>query len=252
MPALPIRPILLASAVLMSAGTAVAQPYGWGGGWPGDRERVASQGDAEPSRQVEVETYRAADAGDRLGKGRIVVSEPPPPPAPPPSPDGPPAVLSDAPDDKLPVYEAAVIDQLAHKGYDVANVNGAGQLVEVDVTHAVVVPEEARHKPVSGEMAVGVSNRGSGYALALNVDLSKPRKAIVATRVVVRIRDRATNRVLWEGHAEGQTRATETGYNDGPTATRLAGVLFAKFPEGKIVQPEPGMQQLGPVEGGGD
>jgi hypothetical protein len=120
------------------------------------------------------------------------------------------------------------------------------------VSHAVVVPEEARHKPVSGAMEVGVSNHGAGYAMELDVDLSKPRKAIVATRVDVRIRDRATNRVLWEGHAEGQTRATEDGYNDGPTATRLAGALFAKFPEGKIVQPEPGMQQLAPAENGGE
>jgi hypothetical protein len=257
MPHSPLRPILLAGALMLSAGPAAAQPYGgWGGSpWGQDRDRVPTQGNAEPSRQIEVETYRAADAGDRLGKGRIVVSEPPAPPAPPPPPpsDGLPGTGA-PPDaaDKLPVYEAAVVDQLAAKGYDIAHVDNPAQLVEVSVSHAVVIPEEARHKPVSGEMAVGVSNYGASYGLALNVDLSKPRKAIVATRVDVRIRDKATSRVLWEGHAEGQTRATEDGYNDGPTATRLANALFAKFPAGKIVQPDAGAQHLGPVEGGGE
>ncbi|NML94436.1 DUF4136 domain-containing protein [Novosphingobium olei] len=207
---------------------ALAQPY-FGDGPMGSRwdhmdrlDRGARQG-IEPSKKVEVTAYRAADAGDRLGKGRIVV-----------------AALtagedaSDA-DWKLPVYEAAVVDQLAGRGYDTANAQDPGQVVQVGVSHRVVLPAEEPHKPVSGAMTTYVSNRGSGYGLALNVDLSKPKKAIVETRLDVRIRDKASGATLWEGHAEAQNREGDDGLDNGAVAGRLASALFAKFPEGKVV-----------------
>jgi hypothetical protein len=240
---LPSRIRLIVPFLAVLATPALAQPYpgGWGGqrGGPWGGGRVATQGGAEPSRHIEVETFRAADAGDALGKGRIVVTDTPPPP-PRSDDDGDQRaqiVVTGDPEAKLPVYEAAVIDQLAGKGYDVAHAANPGQLVEVAISKDVVVPEEAPHKPISGEMSVGVSNRGSGYGLALAVDLSKPRKAIMATRLDVRIRDKATHRVLWEGYAQGQSRATDGGDDDTRIAGRLAFALFAKFPDGKVVQP---------------
>lgn len=232
----PLRTAVFVSTLLALTSPALAQ-RGWGhDGWAHDSlsgrdDRVATQANAEPSRRIDVETFRAADAGDSLGKGRIVVTDagaPPPQPA-----SGNP--LNPAPDDKLPVYEAAVIDQLAHKGYDIATATDPAQLVEISVSHDVVVPEEAPHKPVSGEASIGVSNHGSGFGLAIAVDLSKPRKAIVATRIDVRIRDRISHRVLWEGYAQGQSRMTDSGYDDTGVATRLANALFAKFPDGKVV-----------------
>jgi len=266
------RASLMISTVIAVAlaAPALAQPYtgGWGGrgGWPDGDGRVATQGNAEPSRRIDVETFRAADAGDALGKGRIVVVDTPPPAPPPPEPGAdpappPPAYAAALPgsndgprnvDDKLPVYEAAVIDQLAGKGYDIATVGNPQQLVEIAVSHDVVIPEEAPHKPVSGEVSVGVSNHGYGYGGALYIDLSKPRKAIIATRVDVRIRDKATHRVLWEGYAQGQSRATDNGVDDTQVATRLSAALFAKFPAGQVVQALPDARQLAPADGGGE
>ena len=178
---------------------------------------------AEPARQVDVTAFRAADAGDRLGQGRIVV-----------------AALSSGedasePDGKLPVYEAAVVDELARKGYDTANAQDPGQIVQIGVRHRTLVPQEAPHKPVSGSMSTYISNRGSGYGLALNVDLSKPKKAIVETRLDVRIRDKASGATLWEGHAEAQSREGDDGLDNGAVAGRLASALFAKFPDGRTV-----------------
>jgi len=253
------RSLLLSSlAALALATPALAQRYP--GGWPYGDGRVATQGNAEPSRRIDVETFRAADAGNALGKGRIVVVEAPAP-SPPTSDAGgeapPPGYAPMLPgnnaappsDDKLPVYEAAVIDQLAAKGYDIATAADPQQLIEISVSHDVVVPEEEPHKPVSGEVSVGVSNRGSGFGGALFIDLSKPRKAIIATRIDVRIRDKATHRVLWEGYAQGQARATDNGLDDTHIATRLSAALFAKFPDGKVVQPVPGAPGLTPAEG---
>jgi len=244
-------------AALTLIGPVQAQPFpgGWGGHrggpWQEGGDRVATQGNAEPSKKIDVETFRAADAADLLGKGRIVVTDAPPPANATADDDDANQPLA-GPDEKLPVYEAAVIDQLAGKGYDVAHVSDPGQLVEVAISRDIVVPEEAPHKPVSGEVSVGVSNRGTSYGMALAVDLSKPRKAITATRLDVRIRDKATRRVLWEGHAQGQARVTDGGDDDTRMAGRLAGALFARFPQGKIVQPVPGANPLTPPNGAGE
>lgn len=192
-----------------------------------DRSTRGGRDSAGPSKRVEVTAFRAADAGDRLGRGRIVVSAL--------------ATGEDASDAdwKLPVYEAAVVDELARKGYDTATAQDPGQVVQVGVSHRTVTPEEAPHKPVSGAMSTYVSNRGSGYGLALNVDLSKPRKAVVETRLDVRIRDKASGATLWEGHAEAQNREGDTGLDNGAVAGRLASALFARFPEGQIVAAAP-------------
>jgi hypothetical protein len=245
-----LRLLLSAALVLALAMPAQAQRYP-GGGWAGGEERVATQGNAEPSRHIAVDTFRAADAGDALGHGRIVVTGTPPAAPPPPeaAPDRLPGNADAAtPEDKLPVYEAAVIDQLGAKGYDIANAADPRQLVEVSVSHDVVVPEEAPHRPVSGEVSLGVSNRGSGFGGALFIDLSKPRKAIIATRLDVRIRDKASGRVLWEGHAEGQARMGGSGFDDTRMASRLAGALFAKFPDGKVVATLPDADRPAPGE----
>ena len=106
-----------------------------------------------------------------------------------------------------------------------------GQTVELNIRHAEAEPAEAPHKPVSGEMAVGVSSRGGSYeALGLNIDLSKPRKALLSTRLEARIRDKATGAVLWEGRADIATRDGDPKWTDQAIATKLAGALFAGFP----------------------
>lgn len=211
---------LILSAVAFFAANApvLAQPMGGRWDTPMD-QRIGRQG-AEPSRKVDVEAFQAADAAALLGKGPITVA----------------AAEGAEAEWKLPVYEAAVVDQLAKLGYQTA-VSGAegGQVAQIGIRHEQVVPDEAKRKPVSGAMEVGVSNRGSYSAMALNIDLTKAKKAIVSTRLDVRIRDRASDRVLWEGHAEAQTRADDDGLNNGAVAARLASALFARFADAQVV-----------------
>ena len=244
---------LLMIPVLLIGGTVCAQPFP-GGGWGhrgldnsawDETGSIAAQGGAEPSRRVDVATFRSPDAADRLGKGRIVMTAPPSAPLVVANADGdapqsalPSTVLpSTTPPDegKIPVYEAAVTDRLAAAGYDIAHAQDPDQTVELTISRDVVAPDEAPHKPVSGEMSIGVGNRGMRYGMAVAVDLSRPKKAIVATRLDVRIRDARTRRVLWEGHAEGQARLTDNGDDDTRMATRLAHALFAGFPDAAVV-----------------
>ena len=208
-------------------------------GWHHDpfMETPERRGPAQPQRQVQVETWRTADAPALLGRGRIKVLAHDA--APPPDDGAPPAAT---PIDALPVFEAAVVDRLASAGYDVANSSAPAQIAEVTISHATVVPAEAPHRPVSGAVSVGVSNRGTSYGMALAVDLTKPAAAIVETRIDVRIRDAASGRTLWEGHARSEARDGERDAGADASAQRLARALFAHFPDGTVVETMAGVE----------
>jgi hypothetical protein len=213
-------------AALATALPANARPGRMGGaGWDGPMARSSWQRDraASASRdregKVEVSRFLAEGAAAAaLGKGSIAVGAAPA--------DG------EAADSReMATFEAAVIDQLARAGYDTATADPAGgQVTELRILHAVIEPEEAPHKPVSGEMEVGVSNRGSMMGMAIAIDMSKPRKALVSTRLEARIRDRASGNVLWEGRADIVTRDGDARWTDQAIAARLAEALFDDFP----------------------
>lgn len=211
-----IRHSAAALLALFLAAPVVAQPMmgGWGRPYGGMRELPRALGPAEG--KVTVNRFVAAGSGAAaLGRGPVSVVAAP-------DNDG-------ASGRELATYEAAVVDQLAHTGYDTTNPNG-GQVAELRIGHDVVVPEEAPHKPVSGEMDMGVSNRGSMMGMAIDVDLSKPKKALISTRLETRIRDKVTGAVLWEGRADIITREGDPRWSDQAIAAKLARALFDRFP----------------------
>ncbi|HEY6869867.1 MAG TPA: DUF4136 domain-containing protein [Novosphingobium sp.] len=216
----------MALLLLGAAQPALAHPGGWGGSWGGDRWDRTPDGPAAghdrtggpPEGRVSVSTFVTDDqpAAALLKQGTIAVG---------PSPGG-----SGLPGDELAVYAAAVVDQLAQLGYrtDVPE-STAGQVTELHVSHETLSPPEVK-KPVSGEMAVGVSNRGTAYGLGLNIDLTKPRSALISTTLEARIRDRASGKVLWEGRADISTRDGDDKWPARMIAARLAAALFDRFP----------------------
>lgn len=182
---------------------------------------------ADPSRgigKITVSRLRSAAAEGTLGKGGIAIAP------------GDPA--DSGLESGLPLYEAAVQNQLARAGYNTQGdkqISGGGQIAEITLRHAEVEPAEPPHKPVSGVASTYVSNRGSGFGLGLNIDLTKPKGPVIGTRLDVRIRDRASGAVLWEGHAETTVRETAAGIDNGKTAARLSEALFAGFPNNATV-----------------
>lgn len=128
-------------------------------------------------------------------------------------------------------FESALVDRLVKAGYrtDIAP-DAKGQLVEYAISHDEVKPPEPPHSPVSGEVSVMGGNRGSAVGMAVAVDLSKPAKALISTRLDARIRDAATHELLWEGHAEIVTRDGDKHWTSEAVATRLAAALFKNFP----------------------
>ncbi|HTN15555.1 MAG TPA: DUF4136 domain-containing protein [Sphingomonadaceae bacterium] len=241
---------------------------GWGGSDWGrptssfDRpySRISPRSD-QSNKEGEVEVTRfvvEGDAASALGHGPVkvvVLSNEAPPERgrqpgraayddmPPPGDDAPsdgpaygpptPSAASASPRDEREnaIFEAAMIDQLVKAGYDTQTApDGQGQLVELRITHGVAQPAELPRKPVSGEMDVGVSNRGTMMGLGINIDLTKPKKALLSTRVEVRIRDAASDTVLWEGRGDIATRDGSEKWTSQAIATQLAEALFRKFP----------------------
>lgn len=224
-----LLPALAALGLGLTGTALLAQPGGpgWGGrgwdgpGWdePGWPDRPVTRSSALREGRVEVSRFLAdGDAAAALGKGRVAVVE---------APVGSGAISAR----EQATYQAAVIDALAGNGYDTATADPqGGQIAEVRVLHSVAEPAEAPHKPVSGEMMMGVSNRGSMMGMGINIDMTKPLKALVSTRLEARIRDRASGAVLWEGRADTITREGDSRWTDQKIAAKLAQALFDGFP----------------------
>ncbi len=214
-------PITAVALTALAAAPAVAQRWGYPGvypyGWDRGPDRFPTP---NRSREGKVEVTRfvaEGPAAQSLGHGAIAVAK-----------------ADDAlvDDRERATYEAAVIDRLAGAGYDTQVKAGeGGQTVELHIRHAEIAPPEARHKPVSGEMSVGVDSRGGSYeSLAIGLDLRKPAKALLSTRLEARIRDKASGAVLWEGRADIATRDGDSKWSDQVIAAKLAEALFAGFP----------------------
>ena len=219
----PALPRLVLAALLLAGTPALAHPGGWGGpgwggpGWGGpiDQPGPNRSRDSREGR-VAAERFVADGAASLLGHGAIAIRAEP-------------GGSGDA--REAATFEAAVIDQLARAGYDTARPDPAGgQLTEVHVVRDMVAPAEEKRSPLSGSMEVGVSNRGSMMGVQLNYDATKPRGALIETRLEARIRDRASGKLLWEGHAEIVTREGDSHWTDNAVAGRLAGALFERFP----------------------
>lgn len=127
------------------------------------------------------------------------------------------------------LFETAVGDQLARAGYK-PQAPGPRQKIEYVVTSEVIQPPEPPHSPVHGGVGLGVGNYGSGMGLGIAIDLSKPRGALIATRIDARISDAVTHELLWQGRAEVMARENDKHWRPEAVAGRLSAALFRNFP----------------------
>jgi hypothetical protein len=214
----------IAVVALGLTGTALmAQPGPWGGsGWGHDSGWAERGPRSAPSLESMVDVARfRADGIDptALIKGGIVVIALPGQDA--------------AADPRLnATFQAAVETQLIGAGYQALPEGAApsDRIAEVRIVRSEAVPAEGKRDPVSGEMTMGVSNHGSMLGMAVHIDGTKPKKALIETRLETRIRDRASGEVLWEGRAAIHTRDGDERWDDDAIAARLARALFAGFP----------------------
>lgn len=220
-----MRRIVLFTGIVSIAlgGPAIAQRGRWGGDYwgplsPPPGVYLPSSADADPREgKVQAVHYLANSvAVAELGHGPVKVAS---------GPGSMSVGLEEA------AFESALVDQLVKAGYQTnAAPDAKGQTVEYTIRHDEVQPPEPPHSPVSGEVSVMGGNRGSAVGMAVAVDLSKPAKALIETRLDARIRDAATHELLWEGHAEIVTRDGDSHWSNDAIASRLAAELFRGFP----------------------
>lgn len=232
-PFLKLAPAGLAVLAMAAASPAMARPgqwdrpgwgsSGWGSsGWGASRlgrDRDIRRSSDSREGKVEVSTFSASgDAAQALGKGVIRVE----------------TAKDSLPDSAMKAaYEAAVIDQLVTAGYNTTPAADVqGQVVELRISRDILVPAEGKRNPVSGEMEVGFSNRGSMVGMGVNIDLSKPRTALLTTRLEAKITDKVSGEVLWEGRADVATRDGDDDWSNQAIAAKLAQALFREFPDG--------------------
>lgn len=207
--------------VLATTGTALlAQPGHWGRtGWSGDSGWGHASSRRAPSIEGRIEVARFRAEGAALNtSGPIAVGSMP--------------EEAGSSDPRInATFQAAVESKLLASGF-VASPGGAdaGPIAEVRVVRSEAAPAEEKRKPLSGEMSMGVSNHGTMLGLGLRYDATKPRAALLSTRLETRIKDRVTGAVLWEGRAEIVTREGDNKWDDQAIADKLAKVLFDGFP----------------------
>lgn len=222
-----MRTIFLSVLLAVWALPASAQSGPWGDSALRDRYRSDSRDSRFPERtahrekdsregQVSSAHFAAEGAAQMLGAGVIAVTT--------------------LPDSALPVsdrltFEAATIDRLVQAGYDTLNpLTDDSQIAEIRVKQDIAEPAEVKRSPMSGEGSVMVSNRGTAVGMAIGLDFTKPRTALISTRMDLQIKHRTTGAVLWEARAEMFTRKDDPDWSAERIANRLAGALFEEFP----------------------
>jgi hypothetical protein len=226
------------AAMLLASPAAQAQwGRGWGSRWDGgggwgrgsmlDSPRVNSRSGDSREGRVEVSRFVSSDpaAASELGKGPVSVESE--------SGDGPWVEAS-----MRRTFEAAIVDALVGAGYDTLHPDvPQPQITKLKISRQVLTPAEEKRSPVSGTAAMEVGTYGQSYGLGINIDMTKPRSALVSTRLDARILDKDSGKVLWEGYATIATREGDDKWSDGMIATKLAGALFDNFPKADAVAP---------------
>lgn len=127
------------------------------------------------------------------------------------------------------VWRDAVARELLAAGFGTATPGAANAIAEVRVDRETVRREGSRG-PVSVGVGGSTGSYGGGVGLGLGLNFGGGPKALVLTRMSVRIRDRVTGAALWEGRAESRENAKATEAAPALAAPRLAHALFAGFP----------------------
>lgn len=133
-----------------------------------------------------------------------------------PAPGGPPTL-------EHRMYEDAVGRALARTGF--GGTDSPRYTYSVDVSRDTRT-RLARRSPVTIGIGGGTGGYGGGVGLGASFGLGGQRSGdSVVTRLSVQLRERVSDRVVWEGRAEGETAMSDAGSVD-----RLADALFRDFP----------------------
>jgi hypothetical protein len=166
-----------------------------------------------PTGPVEVTRFHVPDTA-QLAKGTIAVE---------------PGAGMDGKSLELQSFMGAVHSELQRIGYGDAAVGAGDQVALVRLTRQRYAPER-RSSPVSVGVGGSTGSFGSGLGIGIGLNLSGPPPEQVETELAVAIKDRKTDKVLWEGRAAFTVRASSPLAQTQLGAPKMAAALFAGFP----------------------
>lgn len=128
-------------------------------------------------------------------------------------------------------YANAVRAALARSGFGVVDTGSAAALIaSIDYGTTVDRPIDTRGRPVSVGVGGSTGSYGGGLGVGIGIDLSGPPKAVIGSRLAVRLQRGATGEALWEGRAETRAREGTPGAQPSIAAGKLADALFRDYP----------------------
>lgn len=166
-----------------------------------------------PTGPIEVTRFHVPDT-TMLAKGTIAVE---------------PGTGMDAKSLELQTYMGAVHSELQRLGYGDAASGAGAQVALVRVTRQRYQPERVRN-PVSVGIGGSTGSYGSGLGVGIGLNLSGPPPEQVETELAVAIKDRKSDKVLWEGRAAFTVKASSPLAQTQLGAPKMAGALFTGFP----------------------
>ncbi|MET0238549.1 MAG: DUF4136 domain-containing protein [Sphingobium sp.] len=128
-------------------------------------------------------------------------------------------------------YANAVSSALTRSGFTVVDSGSTAPItVTVDFESSINRPLDTRGKPVSVAVGGSTGGYGSGLGVGVGINLSGPPKAVIGSRLAVRMKRTATGEAVWEGRAETSAREGTPGAQRGIAAGKLADALFRDYP----------------------
>lgn len=129
------------------------------------------------------------------------------------------------------IWSSAVAQQLTAFGYGPVNSGAAsGQVAQVRVSRSTYQAVRDNN-PVS--VGVGGSTGGyygGGVGMGIGIDLSGPPANQIATELAVTIREKGTDRTVWEGRASNMVSEKSALASPQASAQKLSAALFQGFP----------------------
>jgi hypothetical protein len=171
-------------------------------------------GCATPIGPVEVTRFHAPEAADKLGHGPIAIEAAP---------------GMDPKSLEIQAYERAVARELVRLGYEEAPAGTAGQVALVRLRRTSFKPGR-EGGPVSVAVGGGTGSFGSGAGVGVGIDLSGPPPEQVTTALGVMIRDRTSDKTIWEGRARFTVSAKAPLAQTSLGAPKMAAALLKDFP----------------------
>lgn len=128
-------------------------------------------------------------------------------------------------------YANAVRAALSRSGFAVVDAGAPAPLVaSIDYATSIDRPIDTRGQPVSVGVGGSTGSYGGGLGVGIGINLSGPPKAIIGSRLAVRLQRGASGAALWEGRAETRAREGTPGAQPSIAAGKLADALFRDYP----------------------